>query len=505
MSEKKVTEKKRKKVVMSVEKKYAAIQRLDAGEAAVVIAADLGVGKSTVTGWKKNRAEIQRWCSTHAGPSREQMVKRKSMKKSEHEDISEALFIWFMQRRRQGIPLSGPILREKALYFYKKLEQQPERDEEKFTASDGWLSRWKRRYNIRELNICGEKLSAESQKEELQKFKLKFHAIMQTRGLTAEQVYNCDETGLNFRMLPSKTLVSKQEKSAPRFKKRKERVTVMACSNALGNHKMELVVIGKSKNPRAFKNIRKQKSSLPVYYTNQRSAWMNAQIFKQWFHEEFVTAVSKFLESRGLPREAYLLLDNAPSHPDASELRDGNIRVLYFPSNVTSIAQPMDQGTLELLKKKYRHKLLSYILADDESNLIDKLKGVDMLDVVRWIADSWKKVEPISIIRSWRKLLDHRASDEWWLPDDDFCDGEADKAIEIDNSGLISLLRKIPGCETAEDRELEEWMNDDEDLEMTEDDIVQLVVAEKKDEELSDDETESSAQCITHCRSISVF
>lgn len=93
MSEKKVTEKKRKKVVMSVEKKYAAIQRLDAGEAAVVIAADLGVGKSTVTGWKKNRAEIQRWCSTHAGPSREQMVKRKSMKKSEHEDISEALFI----------------------------------------------------------------------------------------------------------------------------------------------------------------------------------------------------------------------------------------------------------------------------------------------------------------------------------------------------------------------------------------------------------------------------
>jgi len=78
---KKVTQKKRKKDVISVEKKYAAIQRLDAGEAAVVIAADLGAGKSTVTGWKKNRAEIQRWCSIHAGPSREQMVKRKSMKK----------------------------------------------------------------------------------------------------------------------------------------------------------------------------------------------------------------------------------------------------------------------------------------------------------------------------------------------------------------------------------------------------------------------------------------
>jgi len=38
------------------------------------------------------------------------------------------------------------------------------------------------------------KLSAESQKEELQKFRRKFHAIIQERGLTAEQVYNCDET-----------------------------------------------------------------------------------------------------------------------------------------------------------------------------------------------------------------------------------------------------------------------------------------------------------------------
>ncbi len=53
MSEKKITVKKRKKVVIYVDEKYAVIRKLDQGEAAVVMAADLGVGKSTIINRKK--------------------------------------------------------------------------------------------------------------------------------------------------------------------------------------------------------------------------------------------------------------------------------------------------------------------------------------------------------------------------------------------------------------------------------------------------------------------
>lgn len=506
MSGKNLTEKrKRKKVVVSLEEKYAAIRRLDAGESAVVIAADFGVGKSTVTGWKQNRAEIEAWCSSHAGPSREQMVKRKSMKKSEHEEVSEALFMWFVQNREKGIPLSGPLLREKALHFYEKLEKQPDNDDDKFTASDGWLNRWKKRYNIRGLSICGEKLSAESHEEEFHKFKRHFQRTIDRNGWTAEQLYNCDETGLNFRMLPSKTLVLKQEKSAAGFKKQKERVTVLACSNALGNHQLPLVVIGKSKNPRAFKNIRKQKLVLPVYYTNQKSAWMDSKNFETWFREEFVPQVAKFLKSKRLPREALLLLDNAPSHPDPSILKDGNIRVLFFPPNVTSIGQPMDQGILQLLKMKYRRRLLRYILTDDDSNLIDQLKKVDMLDVVRWISDSWNEIQPISLIRSWRKLLDHQASDKWWHLDSNFEEDEG-KEREDETSGLALLVKNIAGCENFENQDVEDWMKDDDGLELTEDDIVHLIVTEKEKEDMSDDdEVEIPNSRITHTEAFQMF
>ena len=92
------------------------------------------------------------------------------MKKSEHENLSEALYIWFIQQREKGIPMSGNFLKEKALQFYNQMENDHSQNEETFTASEGWLFRWKKRYNIRELTICGERLSAENKLTELQKF-----------------------------------------------------------------------------------------------------------------------------------------------------------------------------------------------------------------------------------------------------------------------------------------------------------------------------------------------
>ena len=80
---------------------------------------------------------------------------------------------------------------------------------------------------------------------------------MEKDGLTLEQLYNCDETGLYYRMLPEKTFASRFEKGAEGMKKQqKDCVTLMACSNATGNHELPLVLIGKSANRRCFKNIK---------------------------------------------------------------------------------------------------------------------------------------------------------------------------------------------------------------------------------------------------------
>ena len=53
--------------------------------------------------------------------------------------------------------------------------------------------------------------------------------------LTLDLLYNCDETGLCFRMLPSKTLASRSEREASAMKKQKERVTLNAQTSFDGN------------------------------------------------------------------------------------------------------------------------------------------------------------------------------------------------------------------------------------------------------------------------------
>ena len=195
-----------------------------------------------------------------------------------------------------------------------------------FKASSGWLWRFCRCHGIRELSLEGEKLSADDSGIEI--FRKKLQDIMEQEGLTLEQLYNCDETGLQYRMLPDKTLACRHEKGVAGMKKQKDRVTLMACSNATGKHKLPLVCIGKSTNPRCFKNI--NKDALPVRYYAQRSAWMDCSIFTTWFQNEFVPSVKKYLQDNKLSYKALLLLDNAPSHPSSDVLRssDGNIMAM---------------------------------------------------------------------------------------------------------------------------------------------------------------------------------
>jgi DDE superfamily endonuclease len=59
-----------------------------------------------------------------------------------------------------------------------------------------------------------------------------------------DTVYNCDETGLFFRLMPNQTLASTLMKGN---KKDKEQVTVLLIANISGTHKFKPLVIGHSK------------------------------------------------------------------------------------------------------------------------------------------------------------------------------------------------------------------------------------------------------------------
>lgn len=146
---------------------------------------------------------------------------------------------------------------------------------------------------------------------------------------------------------------------------------------------------------------------------------------------------------------------------------------------------------------------------DDKEDLVLKLKQVDMLDVVRWINEAWNEVPPITIVRSWRKLLDHRASDLWRDPDTsevESCDDGVQEEIDAEDAEMVSLLQKIPGCEDAERNDIAEWMGNDDNIDYTEDDILQLVTKTNED---NSDEAENSSMdvtsSITHAEGFQIF
>jgi hypothetical protein len=157
---------------------------------------------------------------------------------------------------------------------------------------------------------------------------------------------------LIYRSFPNSTF-GKVPSDAKGFKafNSKERVTIVLCSNATGSIRLEPLIIGKAARPVCFR----QNGFGPLQYTSQKSAWMDSVICREWFENMFVPAVLEFTSQRLL---VVLLLDNCGCHPQ--DLGQGHpfIKVKFFPPNVTSVCQPLDQGIIQSVKANYRADMM---------------------------------------------------------------------------------------------------------------------------------------------------
>lgn len=281
-----------------------------------------------------------------------------------------------------------------------------------FSASNGWLQKFKSRNGIRCLKICGEKLSSDNSAVEL--FIATFFKTVKEMGIDDEQIYNADESALFWRILPTTTWVHSGENSAPGRKISKDRFTFMPCANAAGSHKLPLLVIGKSEKPRAFKNF-----ELPVVYKSTKKGWMSTSVFEDWRKKVFIKKVKEFLNNANKPLKALLILDNAPSHPKEKVINtDPNFRVLFLPPNCTAILQPMDQNLIQNIKVRYRKNLLNHILQENDTNITSVLKAFNLRNAVVFLNSAWQDITKNNIAKSWSKLLPEASIEGEWEDED---------------------------------------------------------------------------------------
>lgn len=242
-----------------------------------------------------------------------------------------------------------------------------------FAASNGWIDRFRKRHGIAYKTVSGEAASVNLQT--VDDWKATLSAT--TEGYEARDIYNADETGLFFRVQPSKSLSLKGE-ACHGGKCSKERLTVLLCCNMDGSDKLKPWVIGKFQNPRCLKNI----CLLPCHYRSNRSAWMTCSLF-----EEFLRYFDNKMGSQC--RSVLLFLDNCAAHPrDPSFLR--NVKPVFFPANTTSHLQPLDAGVIKNFKHSCRKSIVKRCLARIDRG--QQPTTISVLDAMHYLASAWAAV-----------------------------------------------------------------------------------------------------------------
>ncbi|GFY25486.1 tigger transposable element-derived protein 1 [Trichonephila clavipes] len=173
------------------------------------------------------------------------------------ERTERAIAIWIEEQVQRRIPVSGYLIQEKALQFYKSMKQsEPSTSTsqagKEFSASKGWLTGLLKRNAFHNIIITGESATADEGAAKI--FPEELAKIIEDGDYSADQVLNADETGLYWKKMPNRTYIAKNEKTASGHKASKDRVTLLLCSNASGDRMLKPLLINKSLRPRDLKD-----------------------------------------------------------------------------------------------------------------------------------------------------------------------------------------------------------------------------------------------------------
>lgn len=427
---------------LSINDKLKLLILIKQGIPVTTLSQKYNVDPSTIYGFIRQESKLIDFCKSNIFND-----SRKRIKKPDYELVDFCMDIWFKQVRALGIPSSGPLIQAKAKWFHAMSGSTKD-----FKASTGWLRAFKTRHGIHKMRLTGEKMTAD-----LRAASDYTNFILPTffnHGYNLDQIYNADETAIYWHALPNATLASSAELSADGFKPERKRITLLVCANATGNHKLELLTIGKSRKPNSFKEFHDNQIINPNIYFNNSNACMVREIFATWFEEHFVPEVIEYQRKQGIFGNVMLIVDSASCHSNIPTImRSGyTYTVSYLPKNVTSLIQPMDQGVIATMKHYYRHNLLcDLVIEKNTQDILSYYNHYTLFHAMLNFHKAWTKVPGATIANCWRKtfpLLGKAAN----IPIHDSIDD------------VLNLVQRIPGFQYYSIKDIINWENAELDL-----------------------------------------
>ncbi|GFW20788.1 tigger transposable element-derived protein 1 [Trichonephila clavipes] len=189
-------EKKNQRQSISLETKIAILDRLGKGEGSTAIGKHFNLGESIVRAIKKNEAAVRKSVisGTKLSTKFASYIRDVLLERTER-----AIAIWIEEQVQRRIPVSGYLIQEKALQFYKSMKQsEPSTSTslagKEFSASKGWLTGFLKRNALHNIKITGESATADEGAAKI--FPEELAKIIEDGDYSADQVFNADETGL---------------------------------------------------------------------------------------------------------------------------------------------------------------------------------------------------------------------------------------------------------------------------------------------------------------------
>ena len=193
------------------------------------------VNEKVIRNIKESKYEIKNRTSTMTEAARK---KSKRASTAMYPDMERLLFDWLTAVRQSGLMVPPSMLQQKALDIAKSLGH------EDFKASNGWLQNYRKRFTIGTMLLHGEGGEVDKNDPVLLQQLDELMDLIDT--YEYQNMYNMDETGLFYRLLPRYTLLLSDEddKTVSGKKIKKNRITLALCANVDGSHKIDLALIG---------------------------------------------------------------------------------------------------------------------------------------------------------------------------------------------------------------------------------------------------------------------
>ncbi|KAK3857153.1 hypothetical protein Pcinc_036579 [Petrolisthes cinctipes] len=338
------------------------------------IASMFHVSQSQVSRIMKNKDAIMAQWNRFATPD------RKRCRLGKAGALEQKLVDWYKEAKKEDLPISGPILMEKAKSIGNEMGVE-------FKPSAGWLGRWKDRNGVT-LKRFKDKDGAPSAMKVGNHWR-RYMFTKATKEYSLENVWVVDETVLTCNALP--------EYLTHRMPAVSERVSIVLTCNLAGTERRPALVVGKTE---ALVPL-----TLPILYHHHPKAAITREIFHLWLMEWD-------RELRTKRKKIVLLMNKAHYHPENPHVF--NINVTFFPPDTSTVLHPLRLGIMNTFKSIFRYQQHKFIMAKthaveqlNHSNMINHsnqpvpslTQCVSPLDTLFMIYKAWKHVSPETIVK----------------------------------------------------------------------------------------------------------